>query len=291
MRRQRPLARRSGSAGVKTILSQLPLGSSGPGHLGFILNATYVIAEDGDRAVVQLYGKLQDGRPFLIRDRRPEPYFYIESSARERARAAAVTRLTPTDRVTLTGERVDRVGLTLPQDAPPLRSRLHRAGVPTYEADVRFAYRYLIDRGIQSGVEIHGTPQPLVGNTVVFDDPELEPAAWTPELTILSFDIETDPDPERLLSIALWGCGAREVLLWCPDAAARASCPAGAVPCASEQELLATFTERVRALDPDVLTGWSIIDYDVPVLLRRGCRHRRLPGAGACSRRDAPTRQ
>ena len=254
---------------MKTILSQLPLGSSGPGHLGFILNATYVIAEDGDRAVVQLYGKLQDGRPFLIRDRRPEPYFYIESSARERARAAGVTRLTPTDRVTLTGERVDRVGLTLPQDAPPLRSRLHRAGVPTYEADVRFAYRYLIDRGIQSGVAIHGTPQPLVGNTVVFDDPELEPAAWTPELTILSFDIETDPDPERLLSIALWGCGAREVLLWCPDAAARASCPAGAVPCASEQELLATFAERVRALDPDVLTGWSIIDYDVPVLLRR----------------------
>ena len=254
---------------MKTILSQLPLGSSGPGHLGFILNATYVIAEDGDRAVVQLYGKLQDGRPFLIRDRRPEPYFYIASSARDRARAAGVTRLTPTDRVTLTGERVDRVGLTLPQDAPPLRTRLHRAGVPTYEADVRFAYRYLIDRGIQSGVAIHGTPQPLVGNTVVFDDPELEPAAWTPELTILSFDIETDPDPERLLSIALWGCGAREVLLWCPDAAARASCPAGAVPCASEQELLATFAERVRALDPDVLTGWSIIDYDVPVLLRR----------------------
>ena len=253
------------------------------GHLGFILNVTYAAEPDSGRAVVHLYGRLADGRPFLVRDRRREPYFYVESSAVEQARALGLRDLDTTDRRTLHGVPVHRVRLHRPGDAPEIRARLHRAGVPTYEADVRFPYRYLIDRGIKSALRIHGAARSLDSaapdatrgtpwapwETVVFDEPEVEPARWTPALTTLSLDIETDPEAQRLLSVALWGCGAREVLLLCPDVAARAACPAGAVPCAGEAELLATLCARVRALDPDVVTGWNIIDFDVPVLIRR----------------------
>ena len=185
-----------------------------------------------------------------------------------------------------------RVRLHHPGDTPAIRGRLHRRGIPTYEADVRFAYRYLIDRGIKSALRIHGAARPLAEmapdaarETVVFDEPEVEPARWTPQLTTLSLDIETDPEAQRLLSVALWGYGTREVLLLCPDAAARAACPAAAVPCASEADLLATLCRRVRALDPDVVTGWNIIDFDVPVLIRRAAELQvplelgRAPGA------------
>ena len=227
------------------------------GHLGFILNATYVAEPDSGRAVVHLYGRLADGRPFLVRDRRQEPYFYIESSAVEQARALGLSNLDATDRRTLHGAPVHRVRLHHPGDTPAIRGRLHRKGIPTYEADVRFAYRYLIDRGIKSALRIHGAARPLAETapdaareTVVFDEPEVEPARWTPQLTTLSLDIETDPEAQRLLSVALWGYGTREVLLLCPDAAARAACPAAAVPCASEADLLATLCRRVRALDP-----------------------------------------
>ena len=380
--------------------------SAGPDRerqLGFILNATYVAESDGGRAVVHLYGRLADGRPFLVRDRRPEPYFYLESSAADRARGLGIHDLDATDRRTLHGAPVHRVRLHHPGDTPAVRGRLHRAGIPTYEADVRFAYRYLIDRGIKSALRIHGAARPLEGEaadaregaraagqpwlpgkwlavppatgheseqrselqpqppagwrsappdsaarsrrrhepgsrprvgspdtraerrpepglpapagsprtppevpgskrrgsqpshpaagwpaaweTVVFDEPEVEPARWVPELTTLSLDIETDPKAQRLLSVALWGCGAREVLLLCPDAVARASCPADAVPCADEAELLTVLCMRVRALDPDVVTGWNIIDFDVPVLIRRAAELKvplelgRAPGA------------
>ena len=324
------------------------------GHLGFILNVTYVVEPDRGRAVVHLYGRLADGCPFLVRDRRPEPYFYIESSVVEQARASGLHDVDATDRRTLHGAPVHRVRLHRPNDATKIRSRLHREGILTYEADVRFAYRYLIDRGIRSALRIHGIPRPLEGaapdaprdspprfderatwqsrrptgeasgtrrqtaqlserhpprqsrlpagssdtppvtghvserrpgpepeswspagrpgapwETVVFDEPAVELARWTPQLTTLSLDIETDPEAQRLLSVALWGCGAREVLLLCPDAAAHAACPAGAVPCTSEAELLATLCHRVRVLDPDVVAGWNIIDFDVPVLIRR----------------------
>ena len=243
-------------------------------HLGFILNVTDVAEPGTGRAVVHLYGKLRDGRPFLVCDRRPQPYFYLESSACEQARALGATELQDAGRRTLQGTPVHRVRLQRPQDAPELRARLHRRGVRTFEADVRFPYRYLIDRGIRSALLIEGQPRPLRDwagaprDTVVFDEPELAPARWTPALTTLSLDIETDPEAQRLLSVALWGCGAREVLLWCPDAQARAACPATATPCASAAELLATLGRRIRALDPDVVTGWNIIDFDVPVLIR-----------------------
>ena len=241
------------------------------GFVGYILNATYVTSGPNGRAIVHLYGRLQDGRPFLVRDGRDPPYFYIEGSDRLRAQAAGA-RSVPTEMRTLHGARVHRVELAHPQEAPRLRERLHRAGAPTYEADVRFAYRYLIDRGIRSAVRIHGNPALSAGEwsrTAVFDEPSLEPADWTPELTTLSLDLETDPEAKQIYSVSLWGCGAQEVLLWCPDEDARAACPSGATPCADEAELLTLLCRRIRELDPDVLTGWSIIDFDVPVLIRR----------------------
>ena len=241
------------------------------GFVGYILNATWADGPDG-RAVVHLYGVLQDGRPFLVRDGRDPPCFYVESADRERASRAGAPRPAPTRLRTLYGAPAHRVELTHPRRAPALRNRLHRAGVRTYQADVRFAYRYLIDRGIRSAVRIHGRPRSVLADwprTAVFDEPSLAPADWTPELTTLSIDLETDPQARRIYSVALWGCGAQEVLLWRPDRTARAACPAGAVPCADEAELLTVLCRRIRELDPDVLTGWNIIDFDVPVLLRR----------------------
>ena len=240
------------------------------GFVGYILNATYVTSRG--RAVVHLYGKLQDGRPFLVRDGRGVPCFHVERADRERASVAGAPAPVSTRLRTLYGAPVQRVELAHPRQAPALRDRLHRAGVRTYEADVRFAYRYLIDRGIRSAVRIRGNPAPADWGrppTAVFDEPSLEPADWTPELTTLSIDIETDPKAQRIYSVALWGCGAQEVLLWCPDEAARAACPSGAVPCADEAGLLIALCRRIRAIDPDVVTGWNIIDFDVPVLLRR----------------------
>ena len=94
-----------------------------------------------------------------------------------------------------------------PADAPPLRDRLIRAGIPCHEADVRFAMRYLIDRGVRGALAIRAAARRARAG-VVFDDPAVRPADWTPRLRVLSLDIETDPQRARLLSIALHGCGA-----------------------------------------------------------------------------------
>jgi DNA polymerase-2 len=231
---------------------------------GFILQSTYRI--ESGRPVVLIHGKLKTGASFLVRDTRFVPYFYVRRSDAGRARdLGATVDLEGPPRTALHGGPVARVTLQRPQDAPPLRDRLTSAGIECLEADVRFAYRYLIDHGIRSTTKIRGTCRPGDGIGAVFDNPTLEPADWSPELTVLSLDIETDPAAGRLLSVGLAGCGAAEVLLLTSP---RQSCPPGAVACRTERELLQRLVRRIRELDPDVLTGWNVIDFDLDFLSR-----------------------
>ena len=224
--------------------------------------------------MVHLYGVLEDGGTFLVRDRRQTPSFHIRRSDAALAWTLGATRQMETGDTTFAGDRVLRVDVGVPQDAPPLRDRLHGHGVPTFEADVRFAVRYLIDRGIRGGCEIVGAPTPGADDSMIdriFDDPLVRPADVTITPSVLSFDIETDPTARRLLAIALYGQGVDEVLI--VDEEGR-DMPERAHAYPTEREALAAFVDRVRALDPDVLTGWNVIDFDLNVLARIARRTR-----------------
>jgi DNA polymerase-2 len=230
---------------------------------GFIVQPTYRI--EGGRAVVHLYGRLESGKTFLVRDGRQAPHFYVRAADAERAGSLGAAPLAETAKTTMSGEPVVRVEVPTPPDTPAVRDTLIGAGIPCYEADVRFAMRYLIDRGIRGSVTIEGKPHGGDGIDAVYDDPKVTPADWMPKLSVLSFDIETDPKARRLLAISLHGCGASEVLLFTPRGY---KCPKGAIPFPHERDLLAAFCRRVRELDPDVLTGWNVIDFDLSVLAR-----------------------
>ena len=238
---------------------------------GFILQATYrlVSAPAGRRApVVHLYGRLESGGSFLIRDDRQRPHFYVRAADAPRAPPLQPGQLQPSDKRTFRGDAVCRIDAGVPSDVPALRDRLHAAGIDTFEADVRFASRYLIERAIKGGCEIEGEPAAADG-ALIFDNPVLRPAQVTLAPRVLSFDIETDARGERLLAISLFGLGLDEVLI--VDGAERCM-PERAARCATERAALESFSERVLAADPDVLTGWNIIDFDLSVLERIAAR-------------------
>ncbi|HEV7714650.1 MAG TPA: 3'-5' exonuclease, partial [Steroidobacteraceae bacterium] len=126
---------------------------------GFILQASYRVIsgpEGGRTPVVHIYGRLEDGGTFLVRDDRQRPQFYIRAAAAERARELGARNLHSTDRRAFDGSPVARITVDTPPDVPPLRDRLHDAGIDTFEADVRFATRFLIERGIKAACEIEG---------------------------------------------------------------------------------------------------------------------------------------
>src|SRR5438876_8222284 len=157
---------------------------------GFILTPTYRVV--GGRPEVHLYGVLEGGDPVLIVDDRQVPYFFIRAAdAGPAARLAGSARVVPADLVTFAGEPVVRVEIGRPADVPALRARLGEAGVECFEADLRFAYRYLIDRGLKGAFAVTGAfeRRPRVGR--VYRNPTLEPADFAPQLSALSLDIGT----------------------------------------------------------------------------------------------------
>ena len=238
---------------------------------GFILQASYRTVNG--KPVVHLFGTLEDGGTFLVRDHRQVPHFYVLRRDAERAYWLGATRQLETAKQTFAGDAVVRVDIAVPQDTVPLRERLHRDGIETFEADVRFAVRYLIDRDIRGGCEIVGSFEPGERIKRVYDDPDLRPAEVAPTPSVLSFDIETDPKARRLLAIAVYGQGVDEVYIVDPDSR---QMPERAIACADERAALGAFVERVQDADPDILTGWNVIDFDLNVL-NRIAKRVRLP--------------
>src|ERR1700733_948964 len=239
---------------------------------GLILQARYRVhpGPNGERTpVVHLFGRLEDGATFLVRDDRQRPHFYIRALDAERAWSLGAPKPAATALRNFAGAAVCRLETETPQDVPGVRDRLQAAAIETYEADVRFAVRYLIDRGIKGGCEIEGDWVPGAGVARIYSNPTLKPAHVDVLPRVLSFDIETDGEDPRLLAISLYAPGVDEVLI--VDGGDRPM-PEHARRCADERAALDGFCARVRELDPDVLTGWNVIDFDLAVVQRIAAR-------------------
>jgi DNA polymerase-2 len=243
-------------------------------HRGFILQASYRVLSQPNGArlpVIHLYGRLENGETFLVRDNRQLPHFYIRAADAKEAHGLRMSELKPSDKCTFDGSPVCLIDVEIPSDVPSIRDRLHAVGIDTFEADIRFATSYLIERGIKGSCEIVGEPISGNGITWVFDNPTLHAATVSVEPRVLSFDIETDGKSERLLAISLFGPTIDEVLV--VDGSNRAM-PEKATRCSNEFAALDTFCARIKALDPDVITGWNIIDFDFTVLQKIAARVR-----------------
>lgn len=216
--------------------------------------------------MVHLYGVLETGEPCLVLDDRFRPYFFVRASRGDDVRRVAPKLpLEPVPLVDFGGEAVLRVEGVHPSDIAQQRQRLERLGIECFEADIRFTSRYLIDRGIRGAFEIEGPSETAAGVGRVFRNPELRPARWAPQLRILSLDIETNPRGSELYSIAMQ-MGDEERVLIVYDRPVR-----GAEDFTTEDALLRRFFEILREWDPDVLTGWNVVDFDLAVIQKR-CR-------------------
>ena len=143
-----------------------------------------------------------------------------------------------------------------------LERRLKQAGVDVYEADVFPPDRYMMERFITAPVvftgESHGEG-PLLNS-------ELRPApGYRPNLKLVSLDIETSAKTE-LYSIALEGCGERQVYMLGPPNGDSSDIDFKLEYCASRPLLLEKLNEWLEKHDPDAIIGWNLVQFDLRVL-------------------------
>lgn len=237
---------------------------------GYLL---HLFHREGDPFTIYGVGKLRNGETFGLVDTRYTPAFYIrtsDESAFRHAIGATSVSIAPTDLATMDGEPVFSV-------SAPRLGALRRASdaaaeqnLRTYEADFSPTRQYAIHRGLRGAIALTGPSRPGNGVDRIYTNPEIAPTDYVPELGLLSLDIETTANADRLLGISLVPFGTLEqpehVLLVGdpgPDDPDHVIC----LP--TERDLLDHLAALVHAWDPDVITGWNVIDFDLPVLQNR----------------------
>ncbi|PWB32421.1 DNA polymerase II [Pseudomonas sp. SDI] len=143
-----------------------------------------------------------------------------------------------------------------------LDKRLRGGGIDVLEADIRPPERFLMERFITAPVSFSGTPD---ANGLLLDA-QLKPAAdYRPTLRLVSLDIETTERGE-LYSIALEGCGQRQVYMLGPANGDASGVDFDLTYCASRAELLECLNAWLARHDPDAIIGWNLVQFDLRVL-------------------------
>ncbi len=136
-----------------------------------------------------------------------------------------------------------------------------------HESDIKPHDRYLMERFICAGFEVQGQIVERQGYSEI-QNPRLTPGNYLPQLKIASIDIETQGLSGRLYSIAVH-CGDVAAVLMVSDSPVADD---GSFTCTvynSEKSLLEGFFTLLKTLDPDVLIGWNVVNFDLDFIARK----------------------
>ncbi|MBU7038755.1 MAG: DNA polymerase II [Theionarchaea archaeon] len=232
---------------------------------GLIIHPTY--RTHGGKSFVHLYGRLENGESFLaINEFRP--YFYIKRSDLNTALNVEPLEFKETDMKTFSGDPVVKIFTQYPKEVADLRRILEKRDIECYEADIRFAYRFLIDCDIRGFCEVEGEYRPGERVDRIYENPQVSPVEPCDiPVTTLSLDIEVDESTGEIVCATLYDGEYSTFLL-------KQHCE-HAVTCTSEIELLGKVKEALLARDPDVITGWNVVDFDLRYIQDR-FRHYKL---------------
>lgn len=190
----------------------------------------------------------------------------------------ARTRREPRELNLLGGGPVDALYFRQQRDLQALR----QSGVTLAESDVKPADRYLMERYVRAGFEATGNEVDRDGVRTLFN-PRLRRADVQPALKALSLDIETRGKSDQLYSIAgatMHAANQETAACVFMIGTAEDELREGYALryCQDERALLLGFFDWLKIVDPDLIIGWSVVNFDLNFLDRK-CRSLGIPFA------------
>jgi DNA polymerase II len=233
---------------------------------GFIIYPTYYNQED--KTIVQLFGKLENGESFVA-SINFEPYFFIKTSDKKK-----VSKY-------LNKFKLDKTILSNFQDSPVLKimaknqtdlNKLYEAihkKVDTYEADIKPQFRFLMDQDLLGNINIEGDYESSERIDRVYTNPKISKEdSHSPKLKIASIDIEASNNTNQLICIGIHSDNYQHNFYIAPKNLSNPPLK-NTTLCKSEAECLNKFKSALIKLDPDIITGWNVIDFDLKYLQSR----------------------
>ncbi len=232
---------------------------------GFIVYPDYKVVDD--RAYVVLYGRLENGESFCTVNYF-KPYFYIKKSDLKKAEKLEDFEVCESGFKNADDEEVVEIVVDVPADVPKVRKSFSENKIKHYEGDIKFPYRFLIDNNINGCVDISG--EYIKENNIdrVYNEPELKSCVFKPKLRVLAIDIETDMESKEIYCISMV-CDDYKKVFAVSDKKVK-----NAESFKDEEDLLEAFVVKVNELDPDVITGWNVIDFDLKIIYEHCKKHK-----------------
>lgn len=144
------------------------------------------------------------------------------------------------------------------------RRLLEQHGIAPLEADIRPTDRYLMERFITGPISLSGSPLQKSGYRQ-FVNPIMKPAEFKPCLKVVSLDIETSFSENILYSIALQTANVSKVFMVGEGDSELEFLEYGT----DEKSVIDQFLSWINEQDPDLILGWSVVNFDLDFLQKR----------------------
>jgi DNA polymerase I len=235
-----------------------------------------------DGPVIHIFGRDVNGKAVRLDVTGFKPYFYVPAEQAESIPLPPQATLeTGTTYRSIRGEQLRRLITQRPGDVREVRERYRH-----FEADIPFATRFMIDSGLTGGVS---APQESVDYREIAAI-EIDAPARTCIVDIECEDERGFPDPQRdaITCITCYDSFDEDYtsFLLVPggqlppgiaqkikDGGLKNGCFRNGThtvcPYADEIAMLRAFTAYIIARDPDVLSGWNFVEFDMPYITGR----------------------
>ncbi|MGC8516845.1 MAG: DNA-directed DNA polymerase [Candidatus Acidifodinimicrobium sp.] len=226
----------------------------------FPVDIDYIVVDE--KPLVRIFGINEKNERSILYDDSFQPYCYVAGSKEEVENAlkgaSFVISIEKADKKLLRREiDVSKVFTKLPEDVPKIRN----LGLQTYDADIPFYKRYILDKGISSFTKVDFSVE---GDRIRGIKGLSESS---PPFKSIAFDIEVLSDKpmpdyrkDPIVVISLFNYGFNRIITWLDTDVE------GAVRVNDEKELLRKFAEIISDYNADILVGYNSDEFDLPYI-------------------------
>ena len=216
-----------------------------------------------DRTLVYLFGTTEQGEPLAVRTPLLMPYFQVVEPTKDVLETLEkrddVERL-ESQELWVDGDikNCTKVTTSHPGNVPRVRDWLRNNGFKPLAADIPFHYRYLYDNDIGGCITVSGEEVEVSGWTCrVVDASKIDSSeTFEADFKLFSFDIENSIYERTIYCISYCLKNSEGYLF-------------EETLHGEEEDILKRFVKAVSDHDPDIITGYNIDGYDLPLLKER----------------------
>jgi DNA polymerase I len=216
-----------------------------------------------DRTLVYLFGTTEQGEPLAVRTPLLMPYFQVVEPTKDVLETLEkrddIERL-ESQELWVDGDikNCTKVTTSHPGNVPRVRDWLRNNGFKPLAADIPFHYRYLYDNDIGGCITVSGEEVEVSGWTCrVVDASKIDSSeTFEADFKLFSFDIENSIYERTIYCISYCLKNSEGYLF-------------EETLHGEEEDILKRFVKAVSDHDPDIITGYNIDGYDLPLLKER----------------------